>query len=345
MAFNVQAEQSQHERLADSLELAPATGLQSLPSAATGIQSLPPELISKIIIDALPDEWADGRPLSIILPASQVSHHFREVCLSTPRLWIHVVYRNDNYLADEIEALREHLRRSGDASLCIEMGDLDYFEDGAVLDGDDDCTAEVWRLLFAQSRRWRQALLVLNDRVPVPATYTQPLDVSMLERVALVYRAYGGNGLPELPVLCWFANAPALRRLAFTEPFSPSRVLAPWPRLTHLKITSSMPGSIRECVTILPLCKALEHFVAQMYKVEVEGTLPVVEVPTLRTMALRRDAYKIGHYLRAPRLNRLTIRSESAQSDLDTMVAIASRGPLLELHHLSVKDPSVDARR
>ncbi|KAL1747134.1 hypothetical protein HDZ31DRAFT_80714 [Schizophyllum fasciatum] len=303
------------------------------------------EILSVIILAALPTYWFRSRPFEEKLPASHVCRYWRDICLHTPEIWQRIVYPHlfdDDHLY--IDALREYLRRSGSTTLSITLGSYQVQSDVDALKDPQPDIRDVWTLLFAESRRWHSAKFVLDDEVPVPTSLHEALDVPLLEEAGVVCPvdpdfAYPIELSAERPFR-WFANALKLRRLCIAEPFFPSLVQVQWQCISHLNLYMSHVTSLQECVAILPHCTALEHLEYTVFAIEPGEQLSVVDVPSLRTLVLTHDAVLLCCHLRTPRLRKLTIIGGPDQSVRvhGAIDMLAQRGPLSELQSLSFGD-------
>ncbi|KAL1712652.1 hypothetical protein EV715DRAFT_277880 [Schizophyllum commune] len=311
------------------------------------IDDLPTEILTKILLAALPTYWFRSQPFSESLPISQVCSRWRAICLETPHIWRRISYTQyrdeDNWRDEDVAALREYLQRSAGATLSVTMGDYRVSNDVDALRGGLPCISNLWSVVFAESRRWRVARFVLDEGVPIPVPYDEPLDVPELEEAGVVCPVDPDLAYPiEFydTAFRWFANAPKLRRLCIGEPFLPSVVEVAWERLTHLNFGLSAE-SLQEYVTeILPRCTALEHLeVSNVYEMDWEEGLPVVEIPTLRALVLHDEAVFLCCYLHVPHLERLAFNVDDngpQRSHRDAFLMLARRHPLGELRYLYV---------
>ncbi|KAL1694231.1 hypothetical protein GGG16DRAFT_47696 [Schizophyllum commune] len=314
------------------------------------INQLPPEILTKILFDALPTNWFRSRPFSKELSISQVCRYWRAICLGAPHLWRRVQYsqyRNEDEWRDEdVVALREYLQRSAGATLSVTMGGYRVSYDVDALKGDKPCIRDLWATVFAESQRWRVVRLVLDEGVPIPVPYDEPLDIPELEEAGVMCTLDPDCACPiefyDSPFR-WFANAPKLRRLCIGEPFFASVVEVAWERLTHLKL-GLRAEYLQDYVTeILPTCTALVHLeVSNVYDTEWEEDLPVVGIPTLRALVLHDEAVFLCFYLHVPHLERLALNVSydgPQRNHRDAFLRLAQRHPLLELRDLYLISP------
>ncbi|KAI4527054.1 hypothetical protein K525DRAFT_187548 [Schizophyllum commune Loenen D] len=308
------------------------------------IDELPTEILTKILLAALPTYWFRSRPFSESLPISQVCSRWRAICLETPHIWRRISYTQyrdeDNWRDEDVAALREYLQRSAGATLSVTMGDYRVSNDVDALRGGRPCISDLWSVVFAESRRWRVARFVLDEGVPIPVPYDEPLDVPELEEAGVVCPVDPDLAYPigfYDTAFRWFANAPKLRlrRLCIGEPFFASVVEVAWERLTHLNFGLSAEF-LQEYVTeILPRCTALEHLkVSYVYVMDWEEGLPVVEIPTLRALVLHDEAVLLCCCLHVPRLERLALNV--GHHGRDAFLVLARRHPLHELRYLYI---------
>ncbi|KAI5892109.1 uncharacterized protein SCHCODRAFT_01299153 [Schizophyllum commune H4-8] len=310
------------------------------------IDDLPTEILIEILLAALPTYWFRSRPFSERLHISQVCSRWRAICLQTPRIWRRISYTQyrseDGWRDEDVAALREYLQRSAGATLSVTMGN--YRVSGYVdaLRGGLPCISDLWSVVFAESRRWRVARFVLDEGVPIPVPYDEPIDIPELEEAGVVCPVDPDLAYPiEFYDLAfrWFANAPKLRRLSIGEPFFASVVEVVWERLTHLNLGLSSE-SLQEYVTeILPRCTALEHLEISNVYVDWEEGIPVVEIPTLRALVLHDEAVFLCRYLHVPRLERLAVNVDHhgpQKNHRDAFLMLAQRHPLGELRYLYI---------
>ncbi|KAI5892120.1 uncharacterized protein SCHCODRAFT_02625364 [Schizophyllum commune H4-8] len=312
------------------------------------VDNLPPELLTQILLACLPENWGSLRPFSSILSVSHVCRYWREICLSTPEMWQRVTYdANDvgsRWRSDEIEPLREYLRRSAGAPLTIAMytGDMGL-HDEPKLSGRESQIADLWRLIFAESSRWTVAHLVRDGRVRIPVSYQDALDVLMLEelRLTCIRNSAWSYALDPSITFRWLANAPALRRLSLSEPFVPSQTQAPWAQLTHLSLDLDELASLHECVTVLPRCIAVERLMLSVNTAKWNERFPVVDVPSLHTLTLCSDAIYLLCYIRVPNLTRLALLTEGLFTvrHYDAFAMLAQRETLESLRSLTIQQP------
>ncbi|KAI5825740.1 hypothetical protein K523DRAFT_282465 [Schizophyllum commune Tattone D] len=317
-----------------------------------GIHEMPTEILTKILLAALPTYWFRSRPFSRILAISQICRRWRAICLGTPCLWQRVSYVErkgaDEWRDEDVAALREYLRRSAGQSLSITMGRYVVRYKNAMnpLVGElpQPCVRDLWALLFAESRRWRVARFVLDEDAPIIVPYDEPLDVPDLEEASVMCPGDINFRYPvqfnDDSAFRWFENAPKLRRLCVAEPFSASVMKVAWERLTHLDLSQSSEHYLTQYVAeILPRCTSLVHLVAESWSYgigRVEG-FPVVEMPTLRTLYLDGDAVVLSYYLHVPRLERFAYDMNTLNCPdrrRDAFLLFCERHALPDLRHL-----------
>ncbi|KAL1712651.1 hypothetical protein EV715DRAFT_277879 [Schizophyllum commune] len=317
-----------------------------------GIHELPTEILTKILLAALPTYWFRSRPFSRILAISQICRRWRAICLGTPCLWQRVSYVErkgaDEWCDEDVAALREYLRRSAGQSLSITMGKYVVRYKNAMnpLVGElpQPCVRDLWALVFAESRRWRVARFVLDEDAPIIVPYDEPLDVPDLEEASVMCPGDINFRYPiqfnDDSAFRWFENAPKLHRLCVAEPFSASVMKVAWERLTHLDLIRSSEHYLTQYVTkILPRCTSLVHLVAESWSYgmgRVEG-FPVVEMPTLRTLYLGGDAVVLSCYLHVPRLKRFAYDMNTLNRPdrrRDAFLLFCERHALPDLRHL-----------
>ncbi|KAL1694239.1 hypothetical protein GGG16DRAFT_122606 [Schizophyllum commune] len=310
--------------------------------------NLPPELLSQILLASLPENWGTSRPFATRLAISHVCRYWRELCLNSPEIWQRVTYEYSNEgctrRLDEIEPLREYLRRSAGSPLSV-----------ALLTGGDDVdmdmevygrlfqVQDIWHLVFAESQRWVSARLVRDGRVRIPVPYSKALDVPNLvqfQYICPTNSAYS-YALDPSVTFRWLATASSLRRLYLTEPFVPSQTQAPWAQLTHLNLYLVDQASLHECVAILPRCTAVEYLTLSVFTAKWNERFPIVEVPSLQALTLYDDAVYLLCYIHVPNLMRMALRTERLLTvrQYDAFAMLAQRDPPKSLRSLTIQQP------
>ncbi|KAL1712642.1 hypothetical protein EV715DRAFT_213342 [Schizophyllum commune] len=310
--------------------------------------NLPPELLTQILLASLPKNWGSSRPFATKLPVSHVCRYWHDICLNTPEMWQRVTYDSRDvglkWRPDEIEPLREYLRRSAGAPLYITMytGDTDLYDE-PTLSGRESQIADLWRLIFAESPRWIVAHLVRDGRVGMPVPYREAFDVPILEDLCLVFIRNNawGYALDPSTTFRWLAKAPALRRLCLSEPFVPSQTQAQWAQLTHLSLDLDEQASLHECVAVLPRCTAVERLMVGISTAKWNERFPVVDVPSLHTLTLRGDAIYLLCYIRVPNLTRLALLTEGLFTvrHYDAFATFAQRDSPTALRSFTIQQP------
>ncbi|KAL1682897.1 hypothetical protein EV122DRAFT_202621 [Schizophyllum commune] len=312
------------------------------------VNSLPPELLTQILLASLPKNWGSSRPFATKLSVSHVCRYWHDICLNTPEMWQRVTYDSSDiglkWRPDEVEPLREYLRRSAGAPLYITMytGDTDLYDE-PTLSRRESQIADLWRLIFAESSRWTVARLVRDGRVRLPVPYQDALDVPMLEelRFTCIRNNAWSYALDPSTTFRWLAKAPALRRLCLSEPFVPSQTQAQWAQLTHLTLDLDEQASLHECVAVLPRCTAVERLMINVSTAKWNERFPIVDVPSLHTLTLRGDAVYLLCYIRVPNLTRLALLTEGLFTvrHYDAFAMLALREPPVALRSLTIQQP------
>ncbi|KAI5900309.1 uncharacterized protein SCHCODRAFT_02526144 [Schizophyllum commune H4-8] len=131
---------------------------------------LHPEIISLIFLLAVPDDWEEAYVGRRSLNFARVCHPWREIALTTSRLWSKLRFdalTNWQTFREEPSLLAAELERTAQVSLDI---DLQMRYGYATLWPDHPTADELWeiddawRILCAQSHRWERATL---DCLPV----------------------------------------------------------------------------------------------------------------------------------------------------------------------------------
>ncbi|KAL1688409.1 hypothetical protein GGG16DRAFT_60091 [Schizophyllum commune] len=131
---------------------------------------LHPEILSLVFLFAVPDDWEEAYVGRRNLNSMRVCHSWREVALTTPRLWSKLKFdalTNWQTFREDPSLLEAELERTAQVSLDVVL-QMRY--DYATLWPNHPTADELWeiddawRLLCAQSHRWERATL---ERLPV----------------------------------------------------------------------------------------------------------------------------------------------------------------------------------
>ncbi|KAL1733816.1 hypothetical protein EV714DRAFT_203588 [Schizophyllum commune] len=252
-------------------------------------------------------------------------------------MWQHIELDQgkSDWREHDVEALSEYLRRSAAATISFTMSA--YCARIPI----------VWTLLLAEAHRWRSVRFVLHDVEKLSSTisFDQPLEVPALKCVSMMtpitLLPLGAIDLTDNPVR-WFSDAPRIRYLSLAWPFLPPVVHVAWDRITHLELDWNGPDtaeseSLRGCVGALQQCVALEYLEVFAYKLQWGEPLPIIELPTLQTLVLDKDAVVLCCYLRVPRLERLSFCPNTFLLSVDrceALTMLARRQSLQRLRYL-----------
>ena len=193
------------------------------------IRQFPPELLSHIFLLSLPTLGADSvMPFrrAILLPG-QVCKYWRDVALSTPKLWS----ENNIILGKEWRAetalAQSWLTRSGGSPLSIKFSVFDYLTP----------SDSIFHDLLAQSDRWQHIDIyipfLLFDAFRVVRRRLASLRTLSLECAPLPHQP-----LTPTDLLDSFETAPQLRSLTVGYRLSLAGLRVPWSQLTRCNIKS-----------------------------------------------------------------------------------------------------------
>jgi len=246
--------------LDDDKVVYPAT---SMPEAAmvtppeSVFDQLPSEIMGEIFLQCLLRKDYFVRPRSYDAPMvlCGVSHHWREVALSTPALWssisvlfIHGQLRPNGLLA------RSWLERSGQHPLSIEL----------VVEGDPrlESLAEVFQIFIPTYKRWRHARFDLCRAGHSALSLFPQNGLPLLEFLDINLESYDffpRRSMTPFPdhLQHIFDESPRLRSLSWKWTHVKAPSLTTNQFLTELILDSHL--AISECLLILSMCPKLEQ--------------------------------------------------------------------------------------
>ncbi|KAJ7178171.1 hypothetical protein C8R46DRAFT_988301, partial [Mycena filopes] len=209
------------------------------------VLTLPPEVVSEIFVHFLPvyPRRAPDKGLHSPVVLTHICHRWREIALSTPRLWrtFKIILRaNDSEDNDDANQVRaeEWLQRSGSCPLTVELHSL-RLEPPLIL-----------QTIMAHSNRW-QHLKIFTTMSNLPAIVGP---FPLLRTLTATAWLLGPQTVTHWPTT--FRDAPLLQRVALDQYEEVFRNMLPWFQLTVLVI-QSITGT--ECLEILALAPRLVH--------------------------------------------------------------------------------------
>ncbi|KAJ7178161.1 hypothetical protein C8R46DRAFT_1075999, partial [Mycena filopes] len=246
------------------------------------VLSLPPEVVSEIFIRFLPvyQRRAPDKGLYSPVVLTHICRLWREIALSTPRLWctfkiiLHAVNLSSKENHDaNLVGVEEWLQRSGSCPLSVE---LEYFRQDPPL---------ILQTILAHKNRWEHLKLAASvSKLPTivgPFPLLRTLTVTM----------WVGDSESDDHRPTAFRDAPLLqRRVAIAQCYSEGRFrdMLPWSQLTVLVIQSI---EVNESMGILALTPRLVHCDLTLWSVA-EGDAPShVSLDQLKTLKLRRSKF------------------------------------------------------
>lgn len=216
------------------------------------ISRLPNEIIMVIIFHLANDCHGDYNPCSWIV-ATHVCRRWRDLALSHSRLWASKIPLSNN-----IDCLKEFLRRSGTAPLTVRPRKeyCDWRED---IDGEQDPL--VYRRLELEAYRIRDLSLDISDRLVRRLVRTPAIEAPLLRKLRVVYLE---DPNPDTRPILWFLTKAVLPELKTVElrclPMSLCLALVR-PTLTRLYIATIPSAPVSDWVKLLAQTPSLEILV------------------------------------------------------------------------------------
>ncbi|KAF7337914.1 hypothetical protein MVEN_02014600 [Mycena venus] len=195
--------------------------------------TLPPEILAEIFIHCLPAlGFVTPDPAEPPLALCAICRWWREVALSTPRLWSSLLVDFDDMPTNntDVDLYRKWLSRARGAPLSISLKDWDEKE---VLTSVDP----ILQTFVGLSRQWKNIEIDVGMNL-ARSIFPVDGDFPLLERLTVSVHA------SELSIS--FCDAPKLRQVSI--PIYNPHIQVPWYQLTTLRIANiSVPG----CIEIL----------------------------------------------------------------------------------------------
>ncbi|KAJ7178174.1 hypothetical protein C8R46DRAFT_988315 [Mycena filopes] len=238
------------------------------------VLTLPPEVVSEIFLHFLPvyPKRVPDTGLSSPVVLTQICRLWREIALSTPRLWrtfkiiLNTSDSKENDLANQIR-VEEWLRRSGSCAVSVE---LVYLRREPPL---------IFQTIMAHRHRW-QHLKLFTDMFNLPAIIGP---FPLLRSLAATTWLFRPQTVMHWPTT--FRDAPLLQRVALDRYDDLFRDMLPWSQLTVL-IIHDIEG--KQCLAILALAPGLVYCDLAIGSVG-EGDAPscILLLDQLKTLKLR----------------------------------------------------------
>ncbi|KAJ7162946.1 hypothetical protein C8R46DRAFT_331618 [Mycena filopes] len=214
-----------------------------LRAAIAPVRKMPPELLAKIFrytcfFDPLLKRWENWR--NLVKQAQALSHvcaHWRQVAITTPRLWTDGLYIGLAETPTEAycSGLKEWLRRSAPLPICVTLSCTQTVD-----------VAAVFGALLTAAHRWSDVHFELSS---ISVFSDIPSDgLTQLRKLTL-------ESMYPIPAgLVAFSLAPNLTEVSLeTRHIAP--LVLPWSQLTHL--TVAVAESPQECLDGLLQCQNL----------------------------------------------------------------------------------------
>ncbi|KAF8230571.1 hypothetical protein L208DRAFT_1438232 [Tricholoma matsutake] len=214
------------------------------------VDRLPVELLGEIFLRCLPDIYfVLPRPTLAPMLLCQISGHWRQVALATPKLWVRVtVAGRPHYNYSHLSLLELWMKRSLNHSLSLQFGPgMDFW----------DNRNPAFEIILSQSHRWRYLSLAFTERI-ADQFLTAYVGGVMSPVQVLKLDASACTDEQANQIVLVLNHFPHLRRLQFTRHTSIPLLGAPWSQMTHIWLTC--PMSDQECLEILSRCSQVEDF-------------------------------------------------------------------------------------
>ncbi|KAJ7286589.1 hypothetical protein C8J57DRAFT_1664817 [Mycena rebaudengoi] len=309
------------------------------------ILTLPFEITSEIFLHFIPFYPERPDPCGIESPArlGQICRTWREIAISTPRLWRAINLDLDQTPATHIlqlDILSTWLARSKNSPLSISMIYTESYPEADLTPFTVEFTRHSWRCEHIE-------LLLPSDHLRLIGTADFPL---------LRCLTFGvGDYVHEpglIDTVSLFGNAPNLTDVALFDGCSPFQTALPWSQLTRLSADLLF---LSECAEILRHASALVDFSTHMCDDDDEDDLaPFKPLEHLQSLRLKSSPCpgqrRILDALTAPALRHLWIselRSVAGGGTLSTVTALISRSQCtlvsLQVSHVRLPEAAYHA--
>ncbi|KAJ7280634.1 hypothetical protein C8J57DRAFT_1057419 [Mycena rebaudengoi] len=265
------------------------------------ILTLPTEITSEIFVHFLPPYPERPPATGLTSPEflAQICRAWREIALSTPRLWRAIELSPPTTSPTKaLDLLRTWVSRSKNCPLSISL----------------KCSTGLLEVDFIQaiiphSERWEY----IDLRLPIESLRLIGADFPLLHSLTLGPTRYWRE-TDSLDAISLFSNAPLLMQVALYDTFGPSEIQLPWSQFTSISadfLTST------ECTEILRHSAALQEFRCDYLDGGASGNiLPVAPLRYLHSLSLGNGSgqKKLLEALTTPALQHLTSLDDAIPS-------------------------------
>lgn len=205
-------------------------------SVVSSIRHLPPEIMADIFIHALPTpDAAVPHPLCAPLIFTQVCLWWRDIALSTPRLWSSIrLDLTPRSLRRSVGLVKMYMDRSKHCPLYLNF---------QCRSGSLDCKPML-DIVIPHSARWQN----INFRLPMMAHAALAPVRESLSSLQSIELACVTQNETEIDALGLYELAPELKEVVLTYPFSQSFLALPWTQLTRWQ---SAKPSVEQCTDVI----------------------------------------------------------------------------------------------
>jgi hypothetical protein len=226
------------------------------------INQLPTELISECFACCHGESMERENTINLPLRLAAVCSHWRDIALSTPRLWHRIgLTLQTSKIQTQEQIVRQWLRRSGTHPLKAQI----FWEEDRVPEPHPALTE-----LIRASDRWEEMAFYIP--LPVFAVFAGIQDkLPLLSELTLVNTA-GGASFSHLKM---FSNCPRLHMIQAANFIVTRAFILPW---HQIRTIGGLSGTVEELIGILKQSTSLEY--AQLFP-ESSGGLQHVMTPTV----------------------------------------------------------------
>ncbi|KAJ7149674.1 hypothetical protein C8R46DRAFT_1009101 [Mycena filopes] len=286
------------------------------------VLTLPNEIVSEIFLHTVPSDLGDRVPDPTHGPllVAQICRKWRDIALSTPRLWSGIALElTDAGEAAQLDLLDTWIARSRDSPLSISIFHNKLPDPGVVIRLGTMIEPFI-EAIALHSKRWKHLELFIpisdfmrvpfNDEMPLLQTLT--LGITDMDMFTGILSAFPPS--PSWPKEIFHA-APALREFRTVTGFAPKTLLPPWAQLTTIILLNPQaPNTVLEILRSASTVSTFTSTVGHYDEEDDEDARRLTAVPPLTHLAaLRfictRDARYIGvlQQLTLPALRTLTL--------------------------------------
>ncbi|KAJ7280614.1 hypothetical protein C8J57DRAFT_1174313 [Mycena rebaudengoi] len=235
------------------------------------VLTLPTEITSEIFVHFLPPYPERPPATGLTSPEflAQICRAWREIALSTPRLWRVIKLSPPTTSPTKaLDLLRTWVLRSKDCPLSICLQSSTWL-----------LNVDFIQALIPHSERWEY----IDFNLPIGSLRLIGADFPLLRSLTLGPTHYAKE-TDSLDAISLFSNAPLLTQVALYNTFGPSEIQLPWSQFTS--ISASFLTST-ECTKILQHSAALQEFRCDYLDGGASGNvLPVAPLRYLHSLNL-----------------------------------------------------------